>query len=101
MQKIKAVKPVPVGLSEFNDRRLILYACPKCGTSFEMLGRMEFACHNCNVALDWGTLPTKCSLEFRDKYEALMGREEKKEKKKEANLHTSLVEYVASFLTNS
>lgn len=88
--------PVASHVSEYNDRRTIVYCCPKCKESLEMLGRFAFKCPKCNMSLEWEGLPSKCSLEFREEYEAIFEMDDKKFKKisREQMLHDLLQAYI-------
>ena len=91
--------PVASFVSEYNDRRTIVYLCPKCKQSLEMLGRFAFKCPHCNIGLEWEGLPMKCSPEFRDEYEAIFDMDDKKFKKK--SKESMLSELLQSFINGT
>ena len=112
MARPKSVcRPIPTTLSRLDDRCQIIYVCPKCKQSLEMLGNMAHDCPQCSAALDWTRLPMRVSKEFREEYEAILYAEEKPAKKvsssgkgkkkaksetKEDTLLSKLKEYVAA-----
>lgn len=77
--------PIIVGLSRLDDRKQILYSCPKCKESLEMLGNMTHECPKCGISLEWGSMPMRVSTEFREQYESVLYAEEKQKKKPESS----------------
>ena len=47
--------------------KCFLYRCPKCGTSFRILGEQEKFCHGCGRKLNWEGLPKRINENLWDK----------------------------------
>lgn len=54
---MKSLKPIVEDISSWMPCTEILYKCPKCGTSFRILGSYEKFCHNCGQKIDWEGIP--------------------------------------------
>lgn len=50
------IKPIAVALSQWNSQTEILYACPRCGQDFRILGQNEQYCHKCGQKIDWSVI---------------------------------------------
>ena len=84
MARTKTIQiPIPTVLSRMDDRCQIIYICPKCKQSLEMLGNMACECPSCASPLNWEGLPMRVSTEFREVYESILYEEEKPKKKVE------------------
>ena len=100
------IDPIPIvsHLQDLDERLCIVYLCPKCKGSLEMLGNLAQNCPHCSFALDCGELPMRVSPAFRDKYEAILYAEEKKSSAKskseaplkEERLRLMLDEYIST-----
>ena len=64
-------RPLPDRLSDWNDRREVLYRCCKCGASFGFYGSKQQYCHMCGNKIDWSKSVVKCSEAFKNEYDAL------------------------------
>ena len=78
--------PIIVGLSRLDDRKQILYSCPKCKESLEMLGNMAHECPKCGISLVWGSMPMRVSDEFRNRYEKVFDEEDRSNKTRSKRL---------------
>ena len=51
--------------------REVVYRCPKCKTSFRLLGAKEKFCHNCGTPMDWTGLARYLPEATKNKKETL------------------------------
>ena len=63
-------RPVPYKLSDWGDRRDIIYKCPVCTQSFKFFGQYEKYCHNCGVKIKWANMPKMCTEDQRMRLDA-------------------------------
>jgi len=73
-RKVDEVLPVAIDISSWSDCREIIYACPKCGQGFRILGREENFCHKCGAKMLWNNAKEKTDQPFThglDNYKAL------------------------------
>lgn len=62
---MKSLKPIVEDISSWMPCTEILYKCPKCGTSFRILGSYEKFCHNCGQKIDWKKMPTHLTKSYQ------------------------------------
>ena len=47
------MNPIVERISQYGLATEIIFKCPKCGTSFAILGDNEKYCHNCGTEISW------------------------------------------------
>ncbi|MGF7011963.1 hypothetical protein M2146_002517 [Lachnospiraceae bacterium PF1-22] len=50
------MKPIAYRISDWLPCKEVIYRCPKCATSFEILGDKERHCHICGQKIDWNVI---------------------------------------------
>lgn len=50
---IKMYLPIAERISQWNTMTEILYKCPKCESSFAILGSQVKYCFNCGIKINW------------------------------------------------
>lgn len=63
------IKPIAYRISKWGSCTEIIYRCPKCKTSFAILGSKEKFCHNCGTEIDWNVYATLKESFISDDYE--------------------------------
>ena len=62
-------KKIPIACDIVYGKEII-YQCPKCKQSFNILGRTEQFCHRCGQVIDWKVLdklPFTCPEDWENK----------------------------------
>ena len=60
-------RPEIDGIGWNGSSKCFTYRCPKCKTSFRILGRQEKYCHGCGRKLDWEGLPQSIDTDLLQK----------------------------------
>lgn len=63
---MSSLKPVVEDISSWDSCKEILYKCPKCNTSFRILGHYEKFCHNCGQKINWDDVPRYLADPYRE-----------------------------------
>lgn len=61
-----SLKPIVEDISQWVPCTEILYKCPKCDTSFRILGSNERFCHMCGQKIDWEGIPTHLAESYQE-----------------------------------
>ena len=62
------MNPIVERISQYGLATEIIFKCPKCGTSFAILGDNEKYCHNCGTEMSWENIPRYVSKRFANMY---------------------------------
>lgn len=68
--------PIPFRISNWDNGDRILYKCPKCRASFQILGNLEKYCHNCGRKIEWKFSPTFLDADEKAEYDDSCPQEE-------------------------
>ena len=73
-----ALHPTIERISQYNYANQLLFRCPKCKTSFAILGDNEKFCHNCGIRINWENVPSHVSKSLADIYHSSTFDEQQK-----------------------
>lgn len=62
----KSYAPIPISISDWNDRTEIIYGCPHCDCNFRFFGNKELYCHRCGTKINWDYVPTHLTTTEKD-----------------------------------
>ena len=65
---MKSKRPIAQRISQWNDKREIIYKCPNCFISFNFYGHKEHFCHNCGQEINWNKMPERVSETLSNLY---------------------------------